>query len=78
MKVNSILKLENNKNYIILKKINYQNEEYYLAFNLLDDKKINPDDLIYLMIEKEQADIYINIVEDKNILNRLIKRKFLD
>lgn len=73
MKVNSILKLENNKNYIILKKINYQNEEYYLAFNLLDDKKINPDDLIYLMIEKEQADIYINIVEDKNILNRLIK-----
>lgn len=73
MKVNSILKLENNKNYIILKKINYQNEEYYLAFNLLDDKKINPNDLIYLMVEKEQTDIYINIVEDKKILNGLIK-----
>ncbi len=73
MKVNSIIKLENNQNYIILKKINYQNEEYYLAFNLLEDKKLNPNDLIYLMVEKDQTDIYINIVEDKKILNKLIK-----
>lgn len=73
MKINSIIKLENDQNYIILKKINFQNEEYYLAFNILNNKKINPNDLIYLTIEKDQTETYINIVENTKILKKLIK-----
>lgn len=73
MKLNSIMHLENDKNYLILKAFKYSKKEYYLAFAVDNNKKINPNDLIFLTTEEEGQEQYINIVEDKKILKELIR-----
>lgn len=73
MKLNSVIHLENDKNYLILKIFKYCKKEYYLSFAIDSNKIINPNDLIFLTIEEEQKEQYINIVEDKKILKELIR-----
>ena len=73
MRINDIVVLENNKRYILTNKYELNNNIYYLAYELLDNEKIDKfvfvkevyDDDYYVILEKNE-DILLKLINQKN------------
>lgn len=73
MRINDIVVLENNKKYILTNKYDLDNNIYYLAYELLDNEKIDKfvfvkevcDDGYYVILEKNE-DILLKLINQKN------------
>mgnify|MGYP004456340105 FL=1 len=73
MRINDIVVLENNKRYILTNKYELDNNIYYLAYELLDNKKTDKfvfvkevyDDGYYVILEKNE-DILLKLINQKN------------
>ena len=73
MRINDIVVLENNKRYILTNKYELDNNIYYLAYELLDNKKTDKfvfvkevyDDGYYVILEKDE-DILLKLISQKN------------
>lgn len=73
MRINDIVVLENNKKYILTNKYELNNNIYYLAYELLDNKKTDKfvfvkevyDDGYYVILEKNE-DILLKLINQKN------------
>ena len=73
MRLNDIVVLENNKRYILTNKYELDNNIYYLAYELLDNKKTDKfvfvkevyDDGYYVILEKNE-DILLKLINQKN------------
>ena len=73
MRINDIVVLENNKRYILTNKYELNNNIYYLAYELLDNKKTDKfvfvkevyDDDYYVILEKNE-DILLKLINQKN------------
>ena len=76
MRINDIVVLENNKRYILTNKYELNNNIYYLAYELLDNEKIDKfvfvkevyDDDYYVILEKNE-DILLKLINQKKFIN---------
>ncbi len=73
MRLSDIVVLENNKRYILTNKYQLNNNIYYLAYELLNEEKIENfvfvkevyDDGYYVILEKNE-DILVKLISQKN------------
>ena len=72
MKINDIVVLENNKRYVLTDKYELNTDIYYLAYELLDNKKTEK----FVFVKEVYDDGYYVILEkNDNILAKLISKK---
>ena len=72
MKINDIVVLENNKRYVLTDKYELNTDIYYLAYELLDNKKLEK----FVFVKEVYDDGYYVILEkNDNILAKLISKK---
>ena len=72
MKIDSVITLENDVNCLLLEKVNYNNDNYFLTV-VLDDNEEPSDEYIVLKEIIEDGQNYVMRVTDENVLAELIK-----
>ncbi len=72
MKINDVVVLENNKRYILTKKFELNNNIYYLAYEISENKM---SDKFIFVKEKYDDGYYVILEKDDNILALLIRLK---
>ena len=72
MKIDSVITLENDVNCLLLEKVNYNNDNYFLTV-VLDDNEEPSDEYIVLKEIIEDGQNYVMRVTDEKVLAELIK-----
>lgn len=72
MKIDSVITLENDVNCLLLEKVNYNNDNYFLTV-VLDDNEEPSDEYIVLKEIIEDGLNYVMRVTDEKVLAELIK-----
>ena len=72
MKIDSVITLENDVNCLLLEKVNYNNDTYFLTV-VLDDNEEPSDEYIVLKEIIEDGQNYVMRVTDEKVLAELIK-----
>ena len=72
MKIDSVITLENDVNCLLLEKVNYINDNYFLTV-VLDDNEEPSDEYIVLKEIIEDGQNYVMRVTDEKVLAELIK-----
>ena len=72
MKVDSVITLENGVNCLLLEKVNYNNDNYFMAV-VLDESEEPSEEYVVLKEIIENNENYVMRVIDENILAELVK-----
>ena len=72
MKIDSVITLENDVNCLLLEKVNYNNDNYFLTV-VLDDNEEPSDEYVVLKEIIENNQNYVMRIMDENVLAELIK-----
>lgn len=72
MNIEDIITLEDNKEYLILDIIKYDNEEYMYCV-MIDEFDNVTNEYIYVKCIQENNDIFVEEVEDKVVLENIIE-----
>lgn len=72
MKVDSVITLENDMNCLLLEKVNYENDNYFLSV-VLDENEEPSDEYIVLKEIIENNENYVSKVTDEEVLSQLTK-----
>ena len=72
MKIDSVITLENDVNCLLLEKVNYNKDNYFLTV-VLDDNEEPSDEYIVLKEIIEDGQNYVMRVTDEKVLAELIK-----
>jgi hypothetical protein len=72
-KINSVVKLENNKRYVILKMVEYLEKEYYFAMEMNIKGQLVKDNTTFLFVDNDGDDTYIIPVDDESIIKELVR-----
>lgn len=71
MKIDSVITLDNNENYLLLQKETLENDQYYLSVKL--DENEEPTEIYAIFKESIENDgTYVEKIEDVNILTKLV------
>lgn len=73
MKDNSIIKLENNEEYVILDKICYNSDVYYFCSELESNENNIKKKIKFFIEKKDNTDFYLANVTDQEVVSELIK-----
>ena len=72
MKIDSVITLENDVNCLLLEKVNYNNDNYFMAV-VLDESEEPSEEYVVLKEIIENNENYVMRVIDENILAELVK-----
>ena len=72
MKVDSVITLENGVNCLLLEKVNYNNDNYFMAV-VLDEAEEPSEEYVVLKEIIENNENYVMRIIDENILAELVK-----
>ncbi len=73
LKINHIIVLENNQQYIVLNEAMYYAKKYFLAMGLNEKKEVIASDVVILEEYVNGFDTYVTKVEDKELIAILTK-----
>lgn len=71
-RTNQIIELNNNKKYLILRQVVYKNDTYYVTCEIFDNDDFKKE-LTILKETIEEKDYFVNIVNDKDVVNIILK-----
>lgn len=74
IKINTIITLENNEQYMVLNQTIYEGDKYYLVMGLDQNKEIIENNVAIFKEETEQDNVYIEKVEDSKLIIELTKK----
>ncbi len=74
IKINTIITLENNEQYMVLNQTIYEGDKYYLVMGLDQNKEIIENNVAIFKEEIEQDNVYIEKVEDSKLIIELTKK----
>lgn len=74
IKINAIITLENNEQYMVLNQTIYEGDKYYLVMGLDQNKEIIENNVAIFKEETEQDNVYIEKVEDSKLIIELTKK----
>ena len=72
MKVDSVITLDNDMSCLLLEKVTYENDNYFLAVLLTEENEPKDEYVIFKEII-EDNEKYVEKVEDADTLNELLK-----
>ena len=72
IKVNTIITLDDNNQYVVLNETMYQANKYFLVMGI-KDKEVNSSDVAILKEEVEGLDTYVIKVEEPELIATLTK-----
>lgn len=70
--VNDIIEINNNEKYVIVNRLNYQDDEYYYIVQIDEQKKVLKDVCKIVKFIKEEDSIVVELVEDRLELEAII------
>lgn len=70
--VNDIIEINNNEKYVIVNRLNYQDDEYYYIVQIDEQKKVLKDVCKIVKFRKEEDSIVVELVEDRLELEAII------
>lgn len=73
IKVNSIITLSNDDQYMVLNEANYKNERYFLVMGIDNNKEIISSKVAIFKEEKENENIFVEKVTDSKLIIDLTK-----
>lgn len=73
MEVNDIIVLDNNERYTLLKKVEYENEVYFLSMPIDENEIIDENKILFLKSSYEDGDNFVEMVVDEDLIIRLTK-----
>lgn len=73
IKINHIVVLENNEEYIILKEAMEEGKKYFLAMGLDSSRKVIPDSVVILEEYVSGFDTYVRKVLESELITNLTK-----
>ena len=73
MNVNDIIILDNDVRYTLLRKVNYNDDEYFLAMPIDEEENIDRNKVLFLKKVIEGDDIFVEMVVDQDLIIRLTK-----
>ena len=73
MNVNDIIILDNDVRYTLLRKVNYNDDEYFLAMPIDEEENIDRNKVLFLKKVIEGDDIFVEMVGDQDLRIRLSK-----
>ena len=73
IRTNTIITLENNKQYMVLNQTEYEGFSYYLVMGLDQNKEIIENNVAIFKEEIDNNDVYIEKVEDSKLIIELTK-----
>ena len=73
IRTNTIITLENQERYLILNETNYQNSHYFLVMGMDANKEVISSK-VAIFKEHIKEDIYIEKIEDSNLIMELTKQ----
>jgi len=71
---NTIITLENNKRYVVLNETIWNNRHYFLVMEVAENKEVIPNNVAIFEEIKDLTDIFIEKVEDSELLVILTKQ----
>lgn len=74
IKTNTIITLENNKRYVVLNETICNNKRYFLVMEVAENKEVIPENVAIFESIENSTDIYIEKVEDSELLIFLTKQ----
>lgn len=74
IRTNTIITLENNKQYMVLNQTEYEGFSYYLVMGLDQNKEIIENNVAIFKEEIDNNDVYIEKVEDSKLIIELTKK----
>ena len=74
IKINTIITLENNEQYMVLNQTIYEGDKYYLVMGLDQNKEIIENNVAIFKEETEQDNVYIEKLEDSKLIIELTKK----
>lgn len=72
MSTNSVITLDNDKNYLLLEKVEFESRNFFMAVYLNEDEEPTDEYMIFEEI-LEDNEKYVEEVEDERILSNLLE-----
>lgn len=73
IKINSIITLSNNEQYMVLNEATYFDKQYYLVMGIDDNKEIISSKVAIFKEEKEDGNVFVEKVTDSKLIIDLTK-----
>lgn len=73
IRTNTIITLENKERYLVLNETNYQDNHYFLVMGMDANKEVISSK-VAIFKEHKKDDIYIEKIEDSNLIMELTKQ----
>lgn len=73
LKINHIIVLENNSEYIILNEVMESGHKYFLAMGLDKNRQVITSNVIILEEHVSGFDTYVSLVKDSELISKLTK-----
>ncbi len=73
IKINSIITLSNDEQYMVLNETIFENNHYFLVMGVDDNHEILSSKVAIFKEEKENEDVYVSKVEDSRLIIELTK-----